>query len=99
MEEHQEPINEDSIIVGLTRPTMIFWVTFEAFFFNGSIVAFIFLASGNPIALLGMIPLHIIAVLVCYKDPSKFKLLFLKYGKVSKPFNRIIWKVQSYSPF
>jgi len=97
--EHQEAINEDKVIIGLTRPTMMFWVTFEAFLLNGIVTAFIFLATGNPVFLLLIIPLHIIAVLVTYKDPRKFELLFLKLGKVSKPFNRFIWKIQCYSPF
>ena len=94
-----DTVNTDPLFVGLTRPTMVWGVQFEAFVINGMLTAIIFLATGNPLYLLIAGPLHGICYVISLNEPRQFSLLFLWLMSKSKCRNRGYWKVNSYSPF
>jgi len=97
--EQDESVNVDPLFVGLTRPTMVLGVQFEAFVINGMLTAIVFLATGNPLWLLVGLPIHGIAYVISLNEPRQFSLLFLWLTSKSKCRNRGYWKVNSYSPF
>lgn len=95
----QTPIDTDVLFVGATRPAMMFGVTLEAFILNGMGTSIIFLAIGNPLYLLGALPVHLLCYLICLNEPRKFKLLWLKFKCLADQRNHQLWKCNSYSPF
>ena len=97
--QQEESVTTDPLFVGLTRPTMVFGVQFEAFVINGMFTAVVFLATGNPLYLAIGLPVHGIAYAISLNEPRAFSLFFLWLMSKSKCQNRGYWKVNSYSPF
>ncbi len=87
----------DPLFVGATRPAMVMGITYEAFVMVMMIAAVAFIALGPLWALL-YLPLHVMAYLICAKDPRQFEHFKLWSETKGRCVNRAHWRAASYSP-
>ena len=66
----------DPLVVGMTRPLMMFGVTYSYFVVEGMTATILFLMGNNLLYLLMVIPLHVLGVLLCKWDARFFDILF-----------------------
>ena len=90
----------EPLFVGATRPPMRWGVTFSALLFNLVFTLESFLVTRNLLALLIALPVHLVSVLLCGRDPRYFDLLLLaaRTRLPSMLGNRFRWQAGSYSP-
>jgi type IV secretion system protein VirB3 len=83
-------LSSDPLFLGLTRPSMLFGVTYTYAALNGLTALMAFIVTGNFIYLLVLLPLlHLIAYLICLKEPLTMELLRTKYSKTHICKNRV----------
>ncbi len=91
----------DTLFVGMTRPSMIWGVTYSAMIFNIILTTESFIVTKNLVWLLGFLPIHGVLYLVCLYEPRFFDLLQL-WGRTRLPAmisgNLRFWKANSYCP-
>ena len=97
--DESESITIDLLFKGLTRPSMKWGVTFEFLFINGFITDLCFLISRNIFLLFIFIPIHLIGVMICMKEPRAFEPFFKWLITAGRVRNRIFWKASTYDPF
>lgn len=91
-------ITQDPLFQGMTRPTMVFGVTYEALLVCVMVTAVVFLGSGNPLYLLVFAPLYGVVRLICASEPRFFELLKVWSITKGRCLNRGYWGSSSYSP-
>ncbi|MDR0571514.1 MAG: VirB3 family type IV secretion system protein [Rickettsiales bacterium] len=82
-------IEADSLFLGLTRPSMILGVTYIYAGMNaiGSVMAFIM--TSNFVYLLVLMPtLHIIAYIICLKEPLMLEIILMRTGNFNQCYNK-----------
>ena len=94
-------LTADTLFVGLTRPSMLFGVTYSAMIINVVLTMEAFIVTKNLLWLLSFIPIHGLLVLVCLYEPRFFDLVQL-WGKTRGialvAGNVRFWKANSHSP-
>ena len=69
-------LESDQVFLGLTRPAMVFGVTYSWFLLNGFIWTLVFLNSKSVMFLiLGMIGFHFVGMIVCSHEPRFAELI------------------------
>lgn len=94
-------LTADTLFVGMTRPTMLFGVTFSAMILNIVLTVEAFIVTKNLVWLLAFVPIHGLFSLVCLYEPRFFDLLGLwarTRGAALLSGNLRYWKASSYSP-
>ena len=82
-------IGTDSLFLGLTRPPMLFGVTYSFASINGLASLLIFIITSKFIYLLVMMPsIHGVCYLLCLKEPRALDLFIVKYSKFNICRNR-----------
>jgi len=92
-------LQHDLVFQGLTRATTMYGVQYEAFIVYFMLASLVFLAMGNPLYLLLVLPLHGLCYVMSLKDERIFSLLVLKIQSMGACRNRHFWKANSYSPW
>ena len=91
----------DTLFVGMTRPSMVWGVTYSAMMVNVVITTESFIVTKNLVWLLAFLPIHSVLYLVCVYEPRFFDLLQL-WGRTRLPAlmagNLRYWRANSYSP-
>ena len=91
----------DTLFVGITRPSMVWGVTYSAMLINVVMTMETFIVTKNLAWLLAFVPLHGVFYLVCLFEPRFFDLLQL-WGRTRLPAlaagNLRFWRANSYSP-
>ena len=91
----------DTLFVGMTRPSMVWGVTYSAMMVNVVITTESFIVTKNLVWLLAFLPIHGVLYLVCLYEPRFFDLLQL-WGRTRFPAlvagNLRYWRANSYSP-
>jgi type IV secretion system protein VirB3 len=91
----------DSLFVGMTRPSMIWGITYSAMMCNIVVTTESFIVTKNLAWLLAFVPIHGVLYLVCLYEPRFFDLLQL-WGRTRLPGmlsgNLRFWHANSYSP-
>ena len=91
----------DPLFVGMTRPSMVWGVTYSAMMFNIIVTTESFIVTKNLAWLLAFVPVHGVLYLVCLYEPRFFDLLQL-WGRTRLPAmlggNLRFWRANSYSP-
>ena len=91
----------DTLFVGMTRPSMVWGVTYSAMMFNIIVTTESFIVTKNLAWLLAFVPIHGMLYLVCLYEPRFFDLLQL-WGRTRLPAmvsgNLSFWRANSYSP-
>ncbi len=94
-------LTADTLFVGMTRPTMLFGVTYSAMIVNIVLTMEVFIVTKNLAWLLAFVPIHGLFYLVCLYEPRFFDLLGLwarTRGAALAAGNLRFWKASSYSP-
>jgi type IV secretion system protein VirB3 len=99
--DRNQGIMADTLFVGLTRPSMVWGVTYSAMMVNVVITTESFIVTKNLAWLLAFLPIHGVLCLVCLYEPRFFDLLQL-WGRTRLPAllagNLRHWRANSYSP-
>lgn len=86
-------IGSDSLFLGLTRPSMIFGVTYVFAGMNALASLMLFVMTTNFIYLLVMLPtLHGIAYLICLKEPLALEMIIMKTSNFMKCRNKSFYE-------
>ena len=87
----------DKLFKGLTRPAMIFGVSFPFVFLN-MMVSFLTYVNAHDIwILIIMLPsIHAVGYLICFKEPLFLELFILKTKKCPSCKNRMYHGANSY---
>lgn len=89
---------KDPLFQGVTRPTMLMGVTYEAFVFNFLFTSIAFLGSGRLTMLLVCLPIHAVCFIVCARDARYFGLLSLWFRTGGRSRSRLFWNSSSQAP-
>ena len=89
MLEEDYGLQADPLFTGLTRPPMALGVHYLFFVVNALGTMLVFINTKNFAAVGIFIPLHIIAYLVCLKEPRAIELTKTRYGSFSRCKNRL----------
>lgn len=94
-------LQSDPLFQGLTRPTMIFGVSYMYFVINAVISMITFINLQSFKILLVVAPtVHLIGYLICLKEPRAIELFILKVNKGFRCLNRRFHGyTNSYDPF
>jgi len=98
MAESEEFITVDPLFVGLTRPATLYGIPYFAAVLEFMIVTIAFLAVGNPLSLLAIVPVHGILYLVSSADNNIFAAIALWSKTNALCQNRYFWGVVTFSP-
>ena len=93
-------LRQDPLFVGLTRPPMLFGVTYMYFVLNllGSMMYFVITSDFKVIVVSGFI--HAVSYLICQKEPLLMDMFMLRQSKFNKCKNLMYHKYKSsYDPF
>jgi type IV secretion system protein VirB3 len=83
-------IGTDSLFLGLTRPPMMFGVSYNLATLNGMISLLAFIITGKFFYLLVLLPfIHGICWMLCLKEPRAMELFLIKNSKCSICRNRM----------
>jgi type IV secretion system protein VirB3 len=86
-------IGSDSLFLGLTRPSMIFGVTYVFAGMNALTSLMLFVMTSNFFFLLIVLPLlHGVAYLICLKEPLTLEMLIMKASNFSKCRNKSFYE-------
>ncbi len=92
-------LQADPLFVGLTRPPMLFGVSYGFAVLNGigSMIAYISTSDFKYIAM--MFPIHAIGYYICSKEPLFIDLFRIKAQKCSRCKNRLYHGANSYDQY
>lgn len=86
-------IGNDSLFLGLTRPSMILGVTYVFAGMNALASLMLFVMTSNFVYLLVILPtLHGIAYLICLKEPLTLEMLIMKTSNFTKCKNKSFYE-------
>lgn len=93
-----EALSTSPVFRALTKPAMILGVLYDYFYLSGLLSLLVFIFSGNLLAWLVFLPLHLVGVLLCRLDPHIFTLLSVR-ASIGCNKNKNLWGHQSYEYF
>jgi type IV secretion system protein VirB3 len=99
--DRNQGLTADTLFVGLTRPSMLFGVTYSAMIINVVLTMEAFIVTKNLLWLVSFIPIHGLFYLVCLYEPRFFDLFQLwgkTHGIALIAGNVRFWKANSHSP-
>lgn len=83
-------LKSDPLFIGLTRPPMIFGVSYKFVMINVLISFVCFIQTANLGIMLGLLPgMHGVAYIICFKEPLFLELWMLKLSKCNKCKNKM----------
>ncbi|MBT4879214.1 MAG: type IV secretion system protein VirB3 [Alphaproteobacteria bacterium] len=92
-------VQSDPLFLGLTRPAMIFGVTFPFAALNGLSCLMYFILASDFLGFVAMPFIHGIAYMICAKEPLAIELLMIKSAKCSKCRNKSFYGANSYDVY
>ncbi len=87
-----EPLIISPVFRALTKPAMILGVLYDYFYLSGLISLIVFIYSGNLLAWLVFLPLHLIGVILCRIDQHIFSLLSVR-ANIGMVRNKNLWGI------
>ena len=95
----EDQIVVDPLFVGLTRPATAFGVPYSGVVMEALLVAVVFLAIGNPLYLLLIVPIHLILFAVGSHDPGIFDSILMWVKTAGRCRNKKFWNgAASFAP-
>lgn len=88
----------DPLVVGMTRPLMMFGVTYSYFVIEGMAATVLFLVGNSLLYLLTIVPLHLVGILLCRWDARFFDILFRVAQRARPVRNRSLHRCNVYVP-
>ena len=92
-------VSTDPLFVGLTRPTMIFGVSFKFFFLNFFLGIMSYINSPGLKVLFVVAALHLVGYIICFKEPLFLEIYLKKGAKGTKCKNKSYYGANSYDPY
>lgn len=86
------------VFVGLTRPATVLGVTYITFVIEFVGVAFVFLATANPLWLALLVPVHGLMYMVSAHDQARASNWMLAVITKGRCLNRLYWRSSAFSP-
>lgn len=93
-----EAVEIDPVFLAMTRPPMVMGVTYTFFVINGTLTTMAFLAANNLLAFALGIPVHLLGVVACLRDPRIFEVWRVRLLKTPVTRNRRYWHANGYRP-
>lgn len=91
-------LDRDLLFIGLTRPQMLFGVTYAYLIANGVAATELFLVFKSAWVLVAALALHAVGWLACLRDPRIFDLWIVKVQRCPRIPNYKVWGCNSYRP-
>ncbi|AWD32931.1 Type IV secretory pathway, VirB3-like protein [Candidatus Fokinia solitaria] len=91
-------IRADSLFLGLTRPTLLFGVSYVFAIVNVMLCFCLFAATHDFKFIFGIIPMHGVGYYFCSKEPLFIELFQVKVSKCMRSRNRMYHGCNSYDP-
>ena len=88
----------DPLFLALTRPAMVWGVTYSFFVVTLLVTGLAFVWTGRFSALLLSLPLHILGYVACLRDPRRFDLWWVRLRHTLPTQTRYFWGGNSYRP-
>lgn len=92
-------IRTDPLFLGLTRPAMIFGVSYPFAVINGFVCLMYFIVATDVKGFLALPFFHAIAYMICAKEPLALDLVMIKSSKCSKCRNKGYFGANSYDVY
>ncbi len=92
-------LEANSLFVGLTRPPMLFGVSYMFALLNAFICMIAYIATTQFRYLGAIFPIHLIGFILCSKEPLILELFLIKGQKCSHCKNRLYYHANSYDPY
>lgn len=90
----------DPLFMGLTRPAMLFGVSYSFVIMNGFSCLAYFIMTSQLMALFVMLPLgHLVGYMICFKEPLFIELFVVRQSKCRRCSNRFFHGANSYDPY
>lgn len=89
-------VRADMLFVGLTRPPMIFGVSYTFALINFMICLVGYIITTKFTLLVAIFPVHAIGYYICSKEPLFIDLFMVKSSKCSRSRNKLFHGVNSY---
>jgi type IV secretion system protein VirB3 len=89
---------QDPIFAALTRPQMVFGVTYDYAVFNLIVTVEIFLITKSFWALAAAAIVHAVGYVACIREPRFFELHIMKVSRCPRVRNYRYWRCNSYQP-
>ena len=93
MDRHRDPL-----FLALTRPAMVWGVTYSFFVVNLVLTGMAFVWTGSVLTLLLGGPVHILGYVACLRDPRRFDLWWVRLRHTLPTPTRFFWGGNSYRP-
>lgn len=91
-------VQVDSLFIGLTRPPMLFGVSYMFALLNGMISMLGYVSTTDFRFLAVMFPVHALGYYICSKEPLFIELFKVRAEKCSRCRNRFYHGANSYDP-
>ena len=92
-------LERDPLFIGLTRRPMLLGVSYMFAGLNGLACLVAYINTKNFYALLSMIGFHMIAYIICFKEPLFIELFMIKMQKCNFCKNKFYHGANSYDLF
>jgi type IV secretion system protein VirB3 len=92
-------VNVDSVFLGLTRPPLLFGVSYNYFILNIMICMGIYINTSNFLYFAMMGPIHFLGYYLCSKEPRFIELFMNRNQNCPRIWNFTFHKGNSYDPF
>ena len=92
-------VQADMLFLGLTRPPMLFGVSYMFALMNFMICITTYILTTNFIYFISVFPIHMIGYYICSKEPLFIDLFLIRSSKCSKSKNRLFHGANSYDVF
>lgn len=92
-------LNSDPLFLGLTRPPLLFGVSYTFSILNVMVCMIAFIETSEIKWLAIMFPIHGIGYYLCSKEPLFLDLFMVSKQKCSRCPNKLFHGANSYDPF
>ncbi len=89
---------QDHLFLALTRPAMVWGVTYNYVIINMVVTGMVFVWTGSFLALAAGIPVHGVGYIACLREPRRFDLWFVRLRLCLPAPTRFFWGGNSYRP-
>lgn len=89
---------QDTLFLALTRPAMVWGVTYSFVVLNLVATGMVFVWTGSFWTILLGGPVHLVGYLACLREPRRFDLWWVKLRHALPTPTRFYWGANSYRP-
>jgi type IV secretion system protein VirB3 len=88
----------DMLFLALTRPAMVWGVTYSFLVVNLIATGMLFVWTGSFLTILIGVPVHILGYVACLREPRRFDLWWVRLRYTLPTQTRFFWGGNSYRP-